>query len=50
MTKKETKSIVLLGHYLKSLRLPTILGECEKIAVRCAHDNVDHLGYLLHLC
>jgi len=50
MTKKETKSIVLLGHHLKSLRLPTILGECEKIAVRCAHDNVDHLGYLLQLC
>jgi len=50
MTKKETKSIILLGHHLKSLRLPTILGECEKIAVRCAHDNVDHLGYLLQLC
>ena len=50
MTKKETKSIVLLQHHLKSLKLPTMLSECEKIAGRCAADNVDHLGYLLQLC
>ena len=50
MTKKETKSIVLLQHHLKSLKLPTMLSECEKIAGRCATDNVDHLGYLLQLC
>ena len=50
MTKKETKSIVLLQHHLKSLKLPTMLSECEKIASRCAADNVDHLGYLLQLC
>jgi DNA replication protein DnaC len=50
MTKKETKSIVLLSHHLKALRLPTILGECEKVAQRCAHENVDHLAFLLQLC
>jgi len=50
MTKRETKSTVLLKHHLKSLKLPTILGECEKVAARCASDNVDHLGYLLQLC
>jgi len=50
MTKKETKSIVLLSHHLKALRLPTILGECEKVAQRCASENVDHLAFLLQLC
>ena len=24
--------------------------ECEKVASRCASDNVDHLGFLLQLC
>ena len=50
MTKKETKSLVLLQHHLKSLRLPTILRESEKVAQRCANENVDHLGFLLQLC
>jgi len=49
MKKTQTKSVVLLQHHLKNLRLPTILNECEKVAVRCATDNVDHLGYLLQL-
>lgn len=50
MTKKETKSIVLLSHHLKALRLPTVLSECEKGAQRCARENVDHLAFLLQLC
>ena len=50
MPKRETKSVVLLQHHLKSLKLPTMLSECEKLAGRCATDNVDHLGYLLQLC
>ena len=50
MKKIETKSTVLLGHHLKSLRLPTILAECEKVAARCATDNIDHLAFLLQLC
>lgn len=50
MKKTETKSTVLLAHHLKALKLPTFLSECEKTAARCAHDNVDHLGFLLQLC
>lgn len=33
MTKTETKSTVLLKHHLKSLKLPTMHNECEKIAL-----------------
>ena len=50
MKKTETKSTVLLSHHLKSLKMPTMLAECEKVAGRCAADNVDHLGFLLQLC
>jgi len=50
MKRTETKSAVLLQHHLKALKLPTILAECQKIASRCAADNVDHLGFLLQLC
>ena len=45
-----TTSTVLLEHHLKALRLPTAARGCEKIAVRCAGANVDHLGYLLEVC
>jgi DNA replication protein DnaC len=34
---------------MKALRLPTVASECEKVAARCATDNVDHLTYLLQL-
>jgi DNA replication protein DnaC len=50
MTPPTTTSTVLLKHHLKALRLPTVARECEKIAVRCAGENVDHLGYLLQVC
>ena len=30
--------------------MPTILSECDKVAARCATENVDHLGFLLQLC
>ncbi len=46
----ETKSLVLLRHHLKLLRLPTVHDECEKLATRCAQENVDHLAFLLQLC
>ena len=49
MTTRETKSMVLLRHHLKALRLPTIGAECEKVAAQCAADNADHLNYLLQL-
>ena len=45
-----TTSAVLLKHHLKALRLPAVARDCEKIAVRCAGANVDHLGYLLEVC
>ena len=47
--KTDTKSTVLLKHHLKALKLPTVLAECEKIAQRCAAENVDHLGFLLQV-
>jgi DNA replication protein DnaC len=50
MKRLETKSMVLLKHHLKGLKLPTMHAECEKAAARCARDNVDHLGFLLQLC
>ncbi len=50
MSKNEPKSTVLLKHHLKALKMPTILAECEKVAARCAQENVDHLGFLLQLC
>ena len=50
MKKTETKSTVLLKHHLKALKLPTMHAECEKVARRCAAENVDHLGFLLQLC
>ena len=49
MNKHETKSTVLLRHHLKALKLPTMTAECEKVAARCARENVDHLGFLLQL-
>jgi DNA replication protein DnaC len=50
MNKIETKSTVLLKHHLKTLKLPTMHAECEKIAARAAQDNADHLAFLLQLC
>lgn len=50
MKKTETKSTVLLQHHLKVLKLPTVQRECEKVASRCATENVDHLAFLLQLC
>ena len=46
----QSKSTVLLKHHLKALKLPTMHSECEKIAARCAKENVDHLGFLMQLC
>jgi DNA replication protein DnaC len=50
MKKTETKSLVLLQIHLKTLKLPTVLVECQKVASRCASDKVNHLGLLLQLC
>ena len=40
---------LLLDHYLKQLRLPTMLREYKTTAQACAKDNKDHIAYLLHL-
>jgi len=45
-----TKSTVLVKHHLKSLKLPTMSNECEKVASRAAVENLDHLAYLQRLC
>ena len=45
-----TKSSVLLKHHLKALKLPTISSECERVASRCAAENIDHLRFLLQVC
>lgn len=50
MRKTSTKSAVLLQHHLKALKLPTMNSECERIASRCAAENIDHLSFLLQLC
>ena len=50
MKSLESKSLVLLRHHLKALRLPTIGQEAEKVAAQAAADNADHLTYLLQLC
>lgn len=49
MKTLQAKSTVLLHHHLTALHLPTVRAECEKVASRCAADNVDHLTYLLQL-
>jgi DNA replication protein DnaC len=49
MKQSETTSTVLLKHHLQALKLPTMTAECEKVAARCARENVDHLGFLLQL-
>jgi DNA replication protein DnaC len=49
MNRLESKSLVLLRHHLKALRLPTIGMECEKVARRAASDGSDHLTYLLQV-
>lgn len=40
---------VLLGHYLKTLKLPTFLREYPKIAKQCATEGVDYERFLLRL-
>ena len=40
---------LLLAHYLKALKLPTILREYDKLARQCAAEGVDHTRYLLRL-
>ena len=41
---------ILLSYYLKTLKLPTLQREYQKLARQCATEGVDHIGYLTRLC
>ena len=43
------KSELLLKHYLKKLKLPTILREYKSVADNCAKDNIGYSEFLLRL-
>jgi len=43
------RTSLLLKHYLKKLKLPTILREYESIAMVCQKDNGDYATFLLRL-
>lgn len=43
------KPTVLLDHYLKQLRMPTMLREYQTTAQACAKENQNHITFLLRL-
>ena len=45
----ESKPQVLLRHYLKKLKLPTILREYEAMAIVCMKERCDYSAFLLRL-
>ena len=47
---QQQRPTVLLEHYLKQLKLPTMLREYAAIAGNCAKDGVDSTEFLLRLC
>ena len=40
---------LLLAHHLKTLKLPTVLREYEKLARQCAAEGLDHVRFLARL-
>lgn len=40
---------LLLKHYLKKLKLPTVLRDYEAVAATCAKDNADYVSFLSRL-
>jgi DNA replication protein DnaC len=46
---KKNPPTVLLDHYLKQLKLPTMLRDYEAVARQCAKDGDDHTAFLLRL-
>jgi len=40
---------LLLAHHLKTLKLPTVLREYDKVAQQCAAEGVDHVQFLARL-
>jgi DNA replication protein DnaC len=47
--KKERTPNVLLEHYLKRLKLPSMLKEYKSIAELCAQERADYTTFLLRL-
>ena len=45
-----SKPTVLLEHYLKQLKLPTMLREYAKLASLCQSERADYQTFLLRLC
>jgi DNA replication protein DnaC len=50
MKRNRDVDLMRLKEHLKALRLPTIQGECVKLARECLAEGVDHLGFLLKIC
>ncbi len=46
----DSKPTVLLEHYLKQLKLPTLLREYAKLASVCQSERADYQTFLLRLC
>ena len=40
---------LLLAHHLKTLKLPTVLREFDKVAQQCAAEGLDHVQFLARL-
>ena len=40
---------LLLAHHLKTLKLPTVLREFDKVARQCAAEGLDHVQFLARL-
>lgn len=45
----QNKSHLLLAHYLKQLKLPTILREYAAVVTACTQDRCDYVSFLLRL-
>lgn len=45
----QNKSHLLLAHYLKQLKLPTILREYATVVTACTQDRCDYVSFLLRL-
>lgn len=45
----QNKSHLLLAHYLKQLKLPTILREYAAVVAACTRDRCDYVSFLLRL-
>jgi DNA replication protein DnaC len=45
----ESKSHLLLQHYLKQLKSPTMLREYATVAASCTKDRCDYVSFLLRL-